>query len=145
LLSSRPYVTAGATTLLLLVMWNSGRDVFESDGEHGWLNWFVVAFVLYALIVSLVVVPRWLAPKVSAEGHEGRLFVIGVAFAVAPFLVAFASAGAGSDTWAMTLGLSAARRRRHPARSERGAGGPVAPVRAPQARGPLDIRSDQEL
>ena len=88
LLSSRPYVTAGATTLLLLVMWNSGRDVFESDGEHGWLNWFVVAFALYALIVSLVVVPRWLAPKVSAEGHEGRLFVIGVAFAVAPFLVA---------------------------------------------------------
>jgi hypothetical protein len=86
-------------------MWNSGHDLFESDGEHGWLNWFVVAFVLYALIVSLVVVPRWLAPKILEEGQEGRLFVIGLAFAVAPFLVAFASAGAGGDTWAMTLGL----------------------------------------
>jgi hypothetical protein len=88
-------------------MWNSGRDVFDSDGEHGWLAWVVVGFVLYALIGSLVVLPRSIAPKMLAQGQDGALFLMGLAFAVAPFLVAFATAGAGADTWTMALGFVA--------------------------------------
>jgi hypothetical protein len=56
---TRPYTSAGVTTLALLVMWNSARQVFESDGEHGWLDWVVVGFVLYTLVASYVVAPRW--------------------------------------------------------------------------------------
>src|SRR4029450_6636855 len=72
LFASRPYLIAVATALLLLMIWDTGGDMFESDGEHGWLNWVVIGFVLYALVVSLVVVPRSLAPKMLANGEEGR-------------------------------------------------------------------------
>ncbi len=103
--AARPYVTSVATSLLLLVIWDTGREVFESDDEHGWLSWVVIGFVVYALIVSFVVVPRSVAPKLLARGHAGRLFLFGLAVAIAPFLVGFASLTAGGDTWAMTLAL----------------------------------------
>jgi hypothetical protein len=87
------------------MIWDTGRDMFESDGEHGWLNWVVIGFVLYALVVSLVVVPRSLAPKMLANGEEGRLLSLCWALAVAPFLIGYAALAAGGDAWPMTLAL----------------------------------------
>jgi hypothetical protein len=103
--SSRPYVTSGVTALVLAVTWNSVSTVFESSGGHGRLDRFVIGFVVYAIVVSLVLVPRWLAPKMSADGREGPLFVIGWAIAVAPFLVALDATLSGAAGWVMPLGF----------------------------------------
>jgi hypothetical protein len=106
--SSRPYVTSGVTTLVLAVAWNSVSTVFESSGGHGRLDRFAIGFAVYAIVVSSALLPRWLAPRLSAQGREGPLFVIGWAIAITHFLVALDAALSGAAGWVMPLGFATA-------------------------------------
>jgi hypothetical protein len=89
----------------MLLIWDDGRQLFDNDGAHGWLNWVVIGFAAYAVVASFVLVPRSVAPKMQEKGDQGRLLCMQWALANSPFLIGFAAWAAGGDAWAATLAL----------------------------------------
>jgi hypothetical protein len=105
-LQRAPYLTAFIASVALLSMWDSGRRVFDQQGTRSWLDWIVLGYTAYDAVVSLIVVPRVMAPQFQRKGLSDRLFPLRLAFAVAPALVGFALSGTGADGWVSTLTLA---------------------------------------
>ena len=107
LLDSKPWLYAAVTIVVSLVIWDAGRTAFESDaGARPWLNLVVLAFVIYAAVVVLILVPRVYVSRAKPRG-QARLSYLGWAFAFSPVLVALGLSAVGADQWAATIALVA--------------------------------------
>jgi hypothetical protein len=99
-----PYVAAGLTSLLLVILWDAGRDALGQGGHRSWLNWIVIGFIAYGAGVSLVFAPRYFT-SAGSHGQRSQVALLLWAFAVAPFLIGFGALAAGADQWAATAAL----------------------------------------
>jgi hypothetical protein len=107
-LQRKPYVIAVVAAVLFLVVWNAGRQVFDSKGERGWLDWVVVGFIAYAVVGLVVLIPRSMAPRMVQRRRGETLAATRLAFALSPFLIALGAWGSGADEWSATVALGAA-------------------------------------
>lgn len=104
-LRARRWVWFGGTVVAFVLLWSSGTDAFADNEHESWADWVTLAFMAYALITVVFLVPRFVIPRAEQQASANRLAVMRWAFAVAPFLVGFALFGAGAHAWAMAVAV----------------------------------------
>jgi hypothetical protein len=97
------------TTLLLYMMMLSGLSRIIDDADDGStvLALAGAGCVLYAVVASLVLLPRFVLPGARQQRSAGTAAFLRWAFATAPFLVCIAFVMAGAKQWVLSVGFFA--------------------------------------
>lgn len=97
------------TTLLLYVMMLSAWSRIAEDADDGSTVLAIAGAgcVLYGVVASLVLLPRYVLPGARQRGSADAVALLRWAFAAAPFLVCFAFVVAGAKQWVLSVGFFA--------------------------------------
>ena len=100
-----PYWALVGTTVCLLIIWDTSRRYIDGSNitTRSWLNWVVLAYIVYGVVSVLVIVPRIFAPRAPA----GAAAYLSWIFALTPSVVSSSAGWLGASEWVAIAGLGA--------------------------------------
>jgi hypothetical protein len=103
-----PYAWLATTALLYLTSATSASAIAKKPRDASApIAIGAAAIIAYGIVASVVLVPRFVIPRLRSRKSDNQAALMRWAFSVSPFAVGYAAVGLGGQPWEFALGAVA--------------------------------------